>query len=107
MLPIFLACLAVVFVGNTYWCWRLNNWDELGEKRLKEKVFAINCTWSQRGKRDYSIFPSIELEISLWGDCISGAVGEVWVSLQTTCCSRRHRPRVSSGCLLELQSGTH
>lgn len=66
MLPIFLVFLAVVFVGNIYWCWRLNHWDDLGEERLK-KIFVISCIWSQRGKRDHSILPSIELGMSLWG----------------------------------------
>lgn len=65
VLPDLLACLAGIFIANTYWCLRLQYWDELGKGRLREKVFVICWEWGQRIKGDHTRFSVIELVMRL------------------------------------------
>lgn len=65
VLPLFLACSAGVFTGNSCQCWRLGYFNELGEGRFEEKFFAIHWGSGYRGKGDHSRFHVTEQEMKL------------------------------------------
>lgn len=81
-------CLLVLEAGVLGW---------LVGRKLEKKIFVVCWEWSPRGKGNHSKFPGDEAGC---GDWILGALDEVWVCLQPTCCLW-----VSRGCLLELGSG--
>jgi hypothetical protein len=56
VLPLFLACSADVFTGDTCCCW-----DELEKGKLEKNAFVIHWEWGEIGKRDYITFPATEL----------------------------------------------
>jgi hypothetical protein len=67
VLPVLLVCSVGVFTESGCWYWRLGYWVELGEIRLRERVFVILRRLGQRGKEDHSSFPATELGIRLGG----------------------------------------
>lgn len=81
--PVLSRTVPDVITSNTCFCWRLSNWEVLGQ-RNGEKVIVICWRWGQRGKGCRSRFLPRELGMTI-EDSISWAVEEVLVCFQPTC----------------------